>query len=131
MLFNKRSMEYSGNYIRRASKVKIFTLQILSSKFEALKMAEDEIIAEFNLRVLDLKNESFALGKKQTDTKLFRKVLRSFPSCFNMNVTAIKEANGITTMKLDELFGSLRTFKLSLEDNLIKKKNSVAFLGNK
>ena len=44
-----------------------------------------------------------------------------------MKVTTIEEVNNITTMRLDKLFGSLRTFELSLDDNLVKKKNSVAF----
>ncbi|KAA0067010.1 putative mitochondrial protein [Cucumis melo var. makuwa] len=46
-----------------------------------------------------------------------------------MKVTTMKEANDITTMKLDELFGSLRTFELSLNDNLLKKKSGIAFQG--
>lgn len=91
-------------------------------QFEALKMAEDETIVEFNVRVLDLANESFALGEKFTDTKMVREVLRSLRFRFNMKATTIKEANDITTMKLDELFGSLKTFELSLEDNVLKKK---------
>lgn len=61
------------------SKVKISKLQILSSKLKVFKIAEDETIAKFNVRVLDLANESFTLGEKLTDTKLVRKVLRSFP----------------------------------------------------
>lgn len=46
-----------------------------------------------------------------------------------MKVTAIEEANDITTMRLDELFGSLRTFELLLEDNGLKMKNNIAFQG--
>ena len=39
------------------SKVKTSRLKILSSKFESLKMMEDETIVEFNARVLDITNE--------------------------------------------------------------------------
>ncbi|TYK21887.1 gag-pol polyprotein [Cucumis melo var. makuwa] len=89
------------------SKVKISRLQILTSRFEALQIGEDEFIAEFNARVLDIANELDALGEKMSDSKLVRKVLRSLPSKFNMKVTAIEEANDLSKMKLDELFGSL------------------------
>ncbi|KAA0060050.1 gag-pol polyprotein [Cucumis melo var. makuwa] len=89
------------------SKVKISRLQILTSRFEALQIDEDEFIAEFNARVLDIANELDALGEKMSDSKLVRKVLRSLPSKFNMKVTAIEEANDLSKMKLDELFGSL------------------------
>lgn len=51
-------------------KAKISKLQILSSKFEALKMVEDDTISKFNIRFLDLANESFALEEKLSDTKL-------------------------------------------------------------
>ena len=43
-----------------------------------------------------------------------------------MKVTIIKEANDIATMKVDKLFGSLRTFKLNLRDSNSKKRNGVA-----
>ncbi|KAA0062613.1 gag-protease polyprotein, related [Cucumis melo var. makuwa] len=46
-----------------------------------------------------------------------------------MKVTIIEEANDVTTMKLDELFGSLRTFELSLNDNVLKKKSSIEIQG--
>ncbi|KAA0043137.1 gag-proteinase polyprotein [Cucumis melo var. makuwa] len=108
------------------SKVKISRLQILTSRFEALQMTEDETIAEFNVRVLDIANESDAFGEKMSDSKLVRKVLRSLPSKFNMKVTAIEEANDLSKMKLDELFGSLRTFELHLGHTENRRKPGLA-----
>lgn len=102
-------MAYEGT-----SRVKMSYLQILTSRFEAFKMADDETLAEYIVRVLDITNESFLLGEKISDSKLVRKVLWFFPRRFNMKVTTIEEANDITKMKLDELFGSLKTFKLTL-----------------
>ncbi|KAA0047401.1 Receptor-like protein 12 [Cucumis melo var. makuwa] len=55
------------------SKVKISRLQILTSRFEALQMGEDETVVEFNVRVLDIANESDALEEKMSDSKLVRK----------------------------------------------------------
>ncbi|KAA0046158.1 gag-pol polyprotein [Cucumis melo var. makuwa] len=77
------------------SKVKISRLQILTSHFEVLQMTEEETIVEFNVRVLDIANESDTLGEKMSDSKLVQKVLRSLPSKFNMKVTAIEEANDL------------------------------------
>ncbi|KAA0037284.1 gag-pol polyprotein [Cucumis melo var. makuwa] len=70
------------------SKVKISRLQILTSRFEALQMAKEETIAEFNVRVLDIANESDALGEKMSDSKLVRKVLRRKPG---LALTSVKE----------------------------------------
>ncbi|TYK06527.1 gag-pol polyprotein [Cucumis melo var. makuwa] len=44
-----------------------------------------------------------------------------------MKVTAIKEAHDITTLKLDELFGSLLTFEMTTADRESKKGKGIAF----
>ncbi|KAA0062616.1 gag-pol polyprotein [Cucumis melo var. makuwa] len=57
---------------------------------------------------------------KEEDEESFgnsKKVLRSLPS------KAIEEANDITIMKLDELFGSLHTFEFSFKDQAPENKN--------
>ncbi|KAA0033148.1 gag-pol polyprotein [Cucumis melo var. makuwa] len=54
------------------------------------------------------------------------KVLRSLPSKFNMKVTAIGEVNDLSKMKLDELFGSLRTFKIHLGHSASRRKPGLA-----
>ena len=44
-----------------------------------------------------------------------------------MKVTAIEEAHDITTLKLDELFGSLLTFEMATVDRDSKKGKRIAF----
>ncbi|KAA0065837.1 gag-proteinase polyprotein [Cucumis melo var. makuwa] len=44
-----------------------------------------------------------------------------------MKVTAIEEAHDITTLKLDELFGSLLTFEMAISDRENKKGKGIAF----
>lgn len=68
------------------------------------------------MKILDIANESFLLGEKILESKLVRKVPRSLPQRFNMKVTTNEEANDFTKMKLAELFGSLKTFELTLGD---------------
>jgi hypothetical protein len=43
----------------------------------------DETISEFNTRLRDISNSSFALGEKMSEKKLARKILRSLPKRFN------------------------------------------------
>lgn len=43
-----------------------------------------------------------------------------------MKITAIEEANDVSKMKLEELFGSLRTFKLHLGEGENKRKIDIA-----
>lgn len=63
---------------KEISKVKMLRLKLLTSKFENLRMNNDESIAEFNVYLLNIANESFALGEKISEERLVRKVLRSF-----------------------------------------------------
>ena len=48
---------------------------------------------------------------------------------FDMKVTAIEEAHGINTMKVDELMGSLQTYELAISEKTEKKK-SIAFVSD-
>lgn len=52
-------------------------LQLLTTKFENLRMNEDEIVNGTHIRLLDIANTSFALGEKMSGEKLARKILRS------------------------------------------------------
>ncbi|KAA0033527.1 gag-proteinase polyprotein [Cucumis melo var. makuwa] len=99
----------------------------ITSKFEALKMTEDESVSDYNKRVLEIANESLLLGEKIPDSKIVQKVLRSLPRKFDMKVTAIEEAHDITTLRLDELFGSLLTFEMATADRESKKGKGIAF----
>ena len=66
-------------------------LQYLTTNFEALTMLEDESVAEFNVRIRDLDNESYSLGKPMIDEDLVRKTLRALSPRFKMKITAIEE----------------------------------------
>ncbi|CAM8891708.1 unnamed protein product [Rhodiola kirilowii] len=73
-------------------KDKISRMEMVTSKFESLRMKEDETIADFNTRVLDISNESFALREPMSEEKLVRKVLRSLPKRYAMKALTVKEA---------------------------------------
>jgi hypothetical protein len=105
-------------------------LQLLTTKFENLKMKEDENIHDFHLNILDIANSFDSLGETIFDEKLARKILRSLPKRFDTKVTAIEEAQDISSMKVDELIGSLQTFEISICDRTEKKGKSIAFVSN-
>ncbi|CAM9000494.1 unnamed protein product [Rhodiola kirilowii] len=72
-------------------------MQIVTTKFEDMKMKDSETILEFNARVLDLSNEAAALGNPIDGERMASKVLRSLPPRFSMKVTAIEEMHDIST----------------------------------
>ncbi|CAM8943821.1 unnamed protein product [Rhodiola kirilowii] len=107
------------------SKVKISRMETVTSKFENLRMQEDETISDFNTRVLDISNEAFALGEPMSEETVVRKVLRSLTKRYAMKALAVKEANDVKTMRLDELMRSLQTHEMDMneEDQLGKNKS--------
>ncbi|KAA0062576.1 gag-pol polyprotein [Cucumis melo var. makuwa] len=109
------------------SKVKISRLQLITSKFESLRMTEDESVSDYNKRVLEITNEPLLLGEKIPDSKIVRKVLQSLPRKFDMKVTVIEEAHDITMLKLDEFFGLLLTFEMATANRESKKGKGIAF----
>src|ERR1044072_2654118 len=103
------------------ARVRMSRLQMLTTQFETLRMSEEQTIAEFHMYIRDIANTSFALGEKMTNEKLVRKILRSLPKRFAMNVNFIEKAQDISIMQVDEMIGSLQTFEMTLNERPDKK----------
>jgi hypothetical protein len=79
---------------------------MLISKFEEIKMLEEETFGEFYTKI--------SLGKSISDVKLIRKILRSLPERFRIKVTTIEERKDLEEMRIEELVGSLQMYEYSL-----------------
>ena len=95
-------------------KVKDTKLQMLTTRFEELKMSEDKSFDSFYGKLNEVVIGKFNLGEKTEDSKIVRKILRSLSENFHAKVTAIEESKDIDDIKVQELIGSLQTYKLSL-----------------
>ncbi|MCH79532.1 gag-pol polyprotein [Trifolium medium] len=126
----KDAWEILKTYNEGTKKVKMAKLQLLTTKFENLKMKDDERIHDFHMNLMDIANSSESLGEKMSEEKLVRKILRSLPKRFDMKVTAVEEANDISEMKVDEVIGSLQTFEVAMNDRAENKVKSIAFVSN-
>jgi phosphomevalonate kinase len=89
---------YEGTKLVKSAK-----LQMLILKFEEIKMLDDETFNEFYIRINNLRNSMLSLGKKVSDLKLIRKILRSLPKRFGIKVTTIEESKDLDSMKIEEL----------------------------
>jgi len=112
------------------TKVKSAKLQLLTTKFENMRMLKDESIQDYHLNILDIANAFDSLGEKISEEKLVRKILRSLPKKFDMKVTAIEEAQDLSKMKVDELIGSLQNFEIVINNREEKKERSITLLSN-
>jgi len=69
------------------------------SRFEEIKMMDGETFKEFYSKMSDLRNSMVSLGKTVSDVKLIRKILRSWPECFRIDVTKIEESKDLEEIK--------------------------------
>jgi hypothetical protein len=92
-------------------------------------MLENETFGEFYTRINDLRNSMVSLGKKVSDAKLIKKILRSLPERFEIIVTSIEESKDLDSMKIEELVVSLQTYEYSLPP--VKKAKGMAFKATK
>jgi hypothetical protein len=109
--------------------VKSTKLQILISKFEEIKMLEEEIFEVFYTKISDLRNSMVSLGKSISDVKLIRKILRSLHERFRIKVTTIEESKDLEEIKIEELIGSLQTYEYSLP--LVRKAKTISLKASK
>jgi hypothetical protein len=68
---------------------------MLISRFEEIKMLEEETFGEFYTKISDSRNLMMSLRKTISDVKLIQKILRSLPKRFRIKVTTIEESKDL------------------------------------
>ena len=101
----KEAWQILETIYKRTKKVEDTKLQMLTTRFEKLRMSEDESFDFFYSKLNEVVIGKFNLGEKIEDSKVVRKIFRSLPKSFHAKVTAIKESKDL---------GSLQTYELSL-----------------
>ena len=87
-------------------------------------MSEDESFDSFYSKLNEVVIGKFNMGEKTKDSKVGRKILRSFSESFRAKVTTIEESKDLDEIKVQELIGSLQTYELSLPTQ--RKSKSLA-----
>ena len=94
--------------------VKIYKLQQLITRFESIRMSNDESFDEFYAKLNDIVNSAYNLGKIYDQPKIVRKILRSLTEYFRPKVIAITKSKDVDSILIDELVGSFQSYKLDL-----------------
>ena len=87
-------------------------------------MGDDEFFDSFYGKLNEIVIAKLNLREKIEDAKVVRKILRSLPESFRAKVTAIEESKDLDEIKIQELIGSLQTYKLGLPSH--KSSKSLA-----
>ena len=88
-------MTYEGT-----KKVKDTKLQMLTTRFEELKMGDGEAFDSFYGKHNGIVIAKLNLGEKIEDSKVVRKILRSLSKSFRGKVTTIEESKDLDEIKI-------------------------------
>ena len=88
-------------------KVKDTKFQMLTTRFEELKMGDDKAFDSFYGKLDDIVIAKLNLEEKIEDSKVVRKIMRSLPKSFKAKVTTIEESKDLYEIKIQELIGFL------------------------
>ena len=102
----------------------------MTSRFKNIRMANDETFDEFYVKLNDIVNSTFNLGEVYEEPKIIRKILRSLTKDFRSKVTAIIESKDVDTILVDELIGSLQSYKSNLPKTNKFKSMTLKSLDN-
>ena len=94
--------------------VKINKLQQLTSKFESIRMSDDESFDEFYAKLNDIFNSAYNLGEIYDQPKIVKKIPKSLTENFRPKVIVITESKDVDSFLVDELVGSLQSYELDL-----------------
>lgn len=117
-IWDKLSSIYEGD-----EKVKEAKLQNFRTKFESLKMTEEERVVDYLLRIQEIVNSIHGLGEA-LEEKVVKKVLRSLTPKYDTKISAV-EKRDINKPTLDELHGVFTSYEMRMYiDNPISKEIS-------
>ena len=91
--------------------VKINKLQQLTTRFESIRMFDDECFDELYAKLNDVVNSAYNLGEIYDQPKIVRKILRSLTEDIRPKVTAITENKDVDSIPVDELVESLQSYE--------------------
>ena len=94
--------------------IKISKLQQLTTRFESIRMSDDESFNEFYTKPNDIVNSAYNLGEIYYQPKIFRKILRSLTEDFRAKVIAVTESKDVESIPVDKIVGSLQSYELDL-----------------
>ena len=95
----KEAWEILETTYEGTKKVKDTKMQMLTTRFEKLKMSKDESFDSFYSKLNEAVVNKFNLGEKMEDSKIVRKILLSLPKSFRAKVTAIEESKDLDDIK--------------------------------
>ena len=74
-------------------------------------MDKHESFNDFQIKLMDIVNQSHQLGDPYSESRVVQKILRSLPDRFESKVTTIKENRDLDTIKVNQLIGKIQAYE--------------------
>ncbi|KAK0604393.1 hypothetical protein LWI29_015251 [Acer saccharum] len=92
--------------------VKDSKLQVLQTLFKTIRIEEHECFNDFQVKLINIVNQSYQLGDSYSDRRIKQKIMRSLPPRFESKVTTLEKNSNYKKMKPSEVIGRLLAYKL-------------------
>ncbi|GAV87335.1 UBN2 domain-containing protein, partial [Cephalotus follicularis] len=96
--------------------------------YELFLMHDNECISDMFTRFTTIVNSLKNLGKSYSNQELVRKILRYLPRSWIPKVTAIEEAKDLSTLPLEQLFGSLMTHETTMKESESDENDDIVLI---
>ena len=93
-------------------RVKEAKIQLLKSRFENIKMSDNEKVEDYLLKIDEIVNGIRGLGEKNDDIDVVKKVLRSLPDNFDSKICYIEETRDINKYTMEDIHGALVAYEM-------------------
>ncbi|XP_056861959.1 uncharacterized protein LOC130509786 [Raphanus sativus] len=123
----KQAWDTLINHFKGNTSVRRTRLDHLASKFENLRMSDDEPIEGFICKISELASEASVLSKKYEEKDLVKKLLRCLPPRFEAYKAVLTLAVDTDEMNFDQLSGILKVHDLEKNDRQATNQKSIAF----
>lgn len=87
-------------------------VQILTTKFDNLRMKSDNSVGEYCNKIMDIANECLDLGEPIPNKLLVSKVLRTLTPKFQQKVTAITTMKNVGGLEFTAMMNVLKMFEM-------------------
>ena len=107
-----------ANYHEGTTDMKNKRIELLVYQYKTFKRLADENVTTLTNRLFALVEGLRKLGKIYSLGEVNKKILRSLPrKKFEAKITSIEESKDLTTMRTDELIGSLLIYEMNLDED--------------
>ncbi|KAH9763082.1 Integrase catalytic domain-containing protein [Citrus sinensis] len=127
-IWHKLEVGYEGTNQVKESKISRYTQQ-----YELFQMEQNKNVYSMYTRFTDIVNTLGALGKTFSNSEKVKKIIKSLPKEWRPKRTTIEEAKDLNVLPIDDLIGSLISYKedLAVEKWYEEKKKNIALKASK